>query len=1019
MMRSVRCVFVLLAMWETAAAHAQPLRFDRIGMEDGLPDNTVYDMLQDRRGFLWLASEGGLVRYDGYTFTTYRFDPSDPHTLSTNVLVSLYEDRDGMLWVGTNRGGINRFDPATGHVVRYPLPDPAAWVGQMEEDRNGGLWAIALRNTMRARLYHLRRDSTAFTRVGLPVDAAAPFLFARRGYVWTAPEPGRVHRLDLATGDGRTYAVPASEAAAPQLAEDQEGMIWICDGDALHRLDPKTGRTTSYTVPGLRALPIGWRRIIFLEDVLWLASNAGLIGVDLREGRIMQHQSVPNDPHSLTRDDIASIFADRSGIMWLGLLNAGICRVVPWRQQFHHYYHVPGRPGGLAGNHVVDVFEDAAGRLYVSTSAGGLQRLEEAAGVFETVPVGWERYTGGKVPQVRSMYEDRDGGRWYGTWGDGLFYAEPRTGRLRHYRFGPTTDDGAIRVLFEDRRGTFWVGTETGLLRYDRTRDRFEPFPTPDYGPSALAGAAVWAMTDDRKGRLWVATYGSGLFMIDTFAREVRRFRHDAADRRSLSSEDVSALLEDREGRLWVGTYGGGLNRWEPEAGAFTRYTSAEGFPDPYVHAVLEDGSGELWISTNGGLVRYTPVADTFRTYQAEDGLQSNWFVPGVALRRRDGTFVFGGINGFNWFDPARIDDSRYAPPVAVTSFSVRGRAVALDSLLVREGVVRIPWAQNEFAFELAALDFSAPDRNQYAHRLDGYDDTWRYTGVRRYGSYANLAPGRYVLRVKGAGSAGRWSEQEVAVPLYVVPPFWMTTWFRMLAGLAGFVLVAAAARYAATRKLRRQLQQLEVERRLQAERDRISRDLHDHVGAQLTYIIASLDLNTRQLAVMGASTQQQQLQGLRHHARMTMRQLRETIWALRQESVTVAGLAERLEAYAAQLTQDLGEPRLHMTDAVAVDVVLSPSQALNVFRIAQEALTNALKHAQAHNLYVQVRTEGVARLVVEVEDDGVGIGDVPQDETSGYGLANMRRRADELKGFLSIDARPGGGTRVLLVVPL
>ena len=344
----------------------------------------------------------------------------------------------------------------------------------------------------------------------------------------------------------------------------------------------------------------------------------------------------------------------------------------------------------------------------------------------------------------------------------------------------------------------------------------------------SLSSDNVYGLLEDSQGRLWVATEG-GLNLLVPATGGFVRYRHDPDDPTSLGSDDVMSVFESRGGRIWAATYGGGLNLLDISSGRFTRYTTRDGLPNDSVYGALEDDEGFLWLSTNNGLSRFDFAAKAFKNFDVSDGLQSNEFNSWAFHRGASGRMNFGGINGVNSFDPGQITDSRFVPPVALTSFKIFNRDVDLGTPVSEVGELRVDHGQKVLSFRFTALDFAAPNKNLYAHKLEGFDDDWVYTQNNRDVTYTNLDPGRYLLRVKGSNRDGVWNEAGLTLPLVVVPPVWMTWWFRLLALLA-LLLLASVAYALRTRAIRVR------NRRLKGINDRLGEQIRSAGGRRRSW---------------------------------------------------------------------------------------------------------------------------------------------------------------------------------------
>jgi len=439
---------------------------------------------------------------------------------------------------------------------------------------------------------------------------------------------------------------------------------------------------------------------------------------------------------------------------------------------------------------------------------------------------------------VRCVYEDRSHILWIGTHGGGLNRLDPETGRITRYLTDPndseSINNNALRTIFEDRDGMLWIGTYgSGLDCLDRETGVFSHYTSALQDPASLSNDIIRVIFEDEDETgelLWIGTEGGGLNRFDRSSGTFRCYRNIPADPTSLSEDHVFSIHETSDGMLWIGTFAGGLNRFDRRNEVFTSYTTKNGLPSNAVYGILEDDQGNLWLSTNNGLSRFNPRTESFTNYDARDGLQSNEFNGGAYYRSRSGEMFFGGINGLNAFFPEQITDNPHTPPVVITDFQMFNKSVMVgaeinNSVILTRPItdtasLRLSYQENFFSFEFAGLHYVAPEQNQYAYMMAGFDKEWNYVGNRRFATYTNLPPGDYTFKVKAANSDAVWNEEGVSLQIAVTPPFWQTGWFR-LAVLALLVTIIVTVHHLRTKAIRfrnlRLRQELRVRKKAEA----------------------------------------------------------------------------------------------------------------------------------------------------------------------------------------------------------
>ena len=790
-----------------------PLRFRHLTIEDGLAQNAVYGLLQDRAGFVWVGTKDGLNRYDGAAFVAFRHDPLDPATLSSNYVAALLESRSGALWVGTHDGGLNRLDPATGAAVRFAQSPRRRYSG-LAEDAQGDLWmAVDGEGVYRLPAAATAAADAAFEALrhdpadpgSLPSNLVTSVLAAADGTLWVGTANGLYRRGTDGRGTRFGPAEGLLDPWASALAETPDGTLWVGSPFGLSRRDARTGRFTGVRYPRQRRGAVWAPSQEILDDGgrLWLATSDGLAHFDPATGTYAWARHDADEPESLSSNGLTRLLRDRSGVLWVGSNGFGLSLHDPKAARFTTFRYRPPASSRQSGFSVRALHEDAAGGLWIGAD---VLYHRDAAGTlrsFEAYPARADAFGNTSVFAITG---DRAGALWFAT-STGLFRHDPATGQTRRYAHDASRPDGLpdhmVLDVFEDRRGALWAVTRHHLARLDDpATGRFTSLRHTAEVRGDEYGPFYPSLYEDAAGHFWMGAR-VGLLRLDPRTGARRLYRTDPDDPTSLSDDHVRAILPDPrtpERVLWIATAGGGLNRLDVAAGTFANVTTRDGLPNDVVYSVLPDRAGRLWLSTNRGLARYDPRSGAVQTYDVHDGLQSNEFNSGAWHQTPDGRIVVGGLYGVTSFDPETFADNLHAPPVVLTGLSVGGRPVdvgdrtgLLRRALWATDTLRLSHRESMVTFAFAALDFSAPTRNRHAYRLDGFDDDWIQAGTGRTATYTNLPPGRYAFRVRGTNNDGRWSEHEAALAVAVAPPPWRSAWAYLLyAALAVGALGAA-----------------------------------------------------------------------------------------------------------------------------------------------------------------------------------------------------------------------------------
>lgn len=969
------------------------LSFVRLGVEDGLSHNTSNALLQDRRGFLWIATNDGLDRYDGYGFEHFRVDLS---TGRSNVLRKLCEDSRGQLWVGS-RNGLLRFDRATESFVGVDLgaPDSVAAgseVRAIEEDARGRLWVAAgadvfLRQSGEDRFRRLAVVSDSERTPGEVVLGLVPF----EGGAWvlSGDYALRMKALTRVGADGSVERFEHSEprATGRGLLLDPEGELWLSAARWGSMLPPITddfpaGIPASVAVEVIRRAP---------DDSIWMGTTRGLYHLPAGGSGELEHISLGE---SFQERYVLDLLFDRTGSLWVATL-AGVLRHDAGRIPFEHLGYEPGEVGSLSGRAVSTVAGDGD-VLWVGTFGGGLTRVDRLDGSTK-----WYRHDPGDPfslcdDVVWASHLDEAGRLWLGT-APGVCLFDPATGRFHLLSDPlPVGSPADVRRIVAGAGGKVWVGLSTrGLYEVDPQTFRWRLL--------AREGANLLALERGREGVTWVGYSTGVLLRLDAQGRTTDRYELTTPDGRRMASLWIYDIHADAEGSLWLAT-DSGLMRFWPRERRLELAIAADQLPGSVCFSVEPDVRGSLWIGTNRGLARLEPKESgprQVRVFGPADPVGNVEFNRAAAYRGVGGEMLFGGMNGLTIVHPERIESGRVPPPVALTRISILGRdgeralpAWGLGEVTLRSGDLAL-------SVQFAALDYVSPSHVRYAFELEGLDPDWVDSGSRRFARYTSIPPGRYRFRVAASDPYAGWRRESAPLEVEVLPPFWETAWFRFLlvASVAGLLYLGYRLR---VRRL------LELERM----RLRIATDLHDELGGELSSIALSASIARRQDYLR--EPERQRLEEIEATSQTVAGGLRDIVWYINPEHDTLVAVVRRMREAAAQILGDLEWSfEGHGTESVEAMTMVARR---DLFLIFKEALTNVVRHAGATRVTIRLRC-GVEGLLLEIEDDGCGFDSGAV--RAGSGLSSIERRAERLEGVLEIATMAGAGTTIRLRVPL
>lgn len=804
--------FVLLCLvtFPASAAAVRPSPdvvpvFRHIAVNNGLAQSTVTAIAQDPIGYMWFATEAGLQRYDGYSFVDYRHDPTDPHSLSGGTISSLVFSDEDTLWAG-GTNGLDRLAPGSvrfthfRHQPNVPYSLSSNTVTALLIDHSDRLWVATA-----AGLDRLEANGH-FAHYRLPGGHDAPrkvtALFQDRdGRIWVGAVDGLFY-YDPQTDALRRFTVPAASRAHHALTNAQieaiyqsdNDRLWIATRQGLVVREPSDGTLHffDHEAGNPHSLPVDWVSGV-IEDAtgrIWVATYGG--GLSRFDGYTLgfttfRHNSL--NPNGLSSNYLFNIVRDDNGLVWLGTDGAGVDFYDSRTRAFGHFRHEPGNPNSLPDNFIWAVYEDARHNLWVA-SDDGLTRIDPTRTHYRHYKLPPEPGFDGRNPSVKVLYADHENRLWLGT-GHGLYSYTPPGGTFRYYGLDSRsrTDwlGASVNFVFEDSESRFWVGTDDGLVRLDPDTGKvLRRYMPEDGSPDSLPSPGVWTFCQAGDNSLWVGTT-HGLLRFDPSRGTFTPPTDNDGNLDVLSASDILDCRMASDGSLWVGTTSG-LAHFVPDVGTLHRYTVASGLLSAMIYSVLPDSVGDIWVGTSRGLARINPKRHSVRNYDVENALPSEEFNEGAAFSGSDKTLYFGSISGLAVVHLNALDTPPSPAPVVITGLRVMGSSEMRHTLKGLHQTLRLPFDRNSLSVQVAVLDFALPERNRFRYRLEGFDRHWHALGDGHTITYTNLPPGRYSLRVMGAGGDGTWSQHAVRFDIRILQPPWRTWWAYLLYAFAGLV---------------------------------------------------------------------------------------------------------------------------------------------------------------------------------------------------------------------------------------
>ncbi|MDQ6764435.1 MAG: response regulator [Bacteroidota bacterium] len=813
MKRSSFLLFLFVLLAASGFAQNKNLQFDHLQTADGLSQSNVTCILQDSRGFMWFGTRDGLNKYDGYNFTVFRNDPKDKNSISNNYIVDIAESKNGDLWIATRGGGLNRYDRQKTTFISYrhniknsnTISDD--FLTAVTEDENENLWigtesaGADFFDKKKGTFFHYKFNNKE--PKSLSNDIVNCIYRDKQKNIWIGTREGG---FNLFNAESRTFtrfqhndsdSNSLSFNYVYQIFEDSRNQLWIVtNGGGADLFDRKTKHFQHYKNDPRNANSLSYNKVHTINEDsghnIWFGTeNGGLSILNPSTGKFTNYKFDEIDKTSLNNNSIYSICKDAKGNMWLGTFAGGV-NFVNKDKQFDYYKHTSAK-SSLSNNNVLCIFEDSKKNVWIGTDGGGLNLFDPVTGAFTHYLHDENNKNSICGNYVLNIGEDSNHNIWIGTWGDGITVFNKEKNTYRHFINDPANPKSLSSNnawnIYQDKDNIMWVATYGGGLNRFNPKDNSFTRYKHEEKSNSLNTDNLYSIFDDGKGRLWIGTDGGGLEMLDKKTSLFTHYLHDEKNKNSLPGNIVGHIYQDAGGVLWIAT-SSGLSAFNATSNTFKNYSMQDGLPGNNVFGILGDNNHNLWISTNNGLSLFNPKKNTFKNYGVIDGLQGKEFKDQAFCKSSSGAFYFGGNDGFNVFYPKNIAVNSFDPPLVLTDFKLSNKSVpvATDSSasplqvnITETKSITLPYNSSVIEFEFASLNYTSDVKKQYAYMLEGLDKNWNESSDKRTASYTNLDPGRYTFKVKELNNAGEWSSNILSVDLIIIPPFWLTWWFKLL----------------------------------------------------------------------------------------------------------------------------------------------------------------------------------------------------------------------------------------------
>ena len=1047
-------------------AVGQSMNFSRLTINEGLSQNTIYSIFQDKTGFVWIGTEDGLNRFDGYEFKVYRHLPYDKNSIRSNQINNIYESQNGDLWIATSTG-LDFFDRKTENFKHIDLKQPVGispFITYVSGDRYGKIWlgthnglkkydpatgeVISFSDNIQVYPGKTRRTYSIFIGsddiVWAGVGSAIARINAKNNSILPA-----IRQIDNAKGWGGS--------TVRSIKKDAKNNVWIStESSGLFFYSPATGKTFNYNTSNSNILS-NTIRDVFVKNAneIWLGTRDGLSILSVGSGDFSNHIYDKYNAFSLNHNSVRCFMKDNAGSVWLGTFSGGINIVENTSEKFNTIREQLGSAYGLSHRVVSSITQTSPFDLWMGTEGGGLNYYNKRTGVFKSYLNG---SASAKNPKniVKALAVDKKNNLWVGSF-DGLSYFSVKTSTFKNYALPENVlinNNNLVYSLLADNNGV-WAGTDGGGLSYISDEGAHKSYTHAPEDKQSISSNNIRAIIPENDKVLWIGTE-NGLNRFDKNKGVFTAFKENDDNSVSISSNSILSLLIDSKKRLWVGTKGGGLNILY-RGTHFSTIDSRMGLSNDVIHGILEDKFGKVWVSTNKGLSRITILDDTLpfslddlniENFTISDGLQSNQFSP-AAWKTFDDQLFFGGIDGVSYFKPESIASNNFKPKVVITDIMVRNASVSFKSPqspltkpIEQTRHITLRYDEAFITLKFAALNFISSEKNQYAYKLSGLrsDDEWHYVGNQRNATYTNLAAGNYVFRVKAANNDGLWSEKETVINIKVLPPMWKTWWAYTLYALAICFLLYLFYYYSvktARLKSELELEHLTREKDLELTQRKMSffTNISHEIKTPLTLILAPID----KLLGMneGNNKIQNQLMLMQRNGERLKRLINQLLDFRKFEtgSMKLQAAEGNIVRFVKEVTMAFESYAQHRKIELKITVEANSIRAWfdrdKFEKIMYNILSNALKFTpEEGRVIIRVGTEGSddtkRKVVIDVEDNGPGISaqHLPKifdqfnhfDESgtnysgTGIGLSFSKGLMELHHGSISVESVPAGG---------
>ena len=1063
-------IIVFFLYFSHTNLYSQSYTFRSLTTEDGLSNNKVNTVLQDKSGFIWFGTNDGLSRYDGYGFKIFRNNPNDSTTISDNCITALFEDSRGLIWVGTKLGIIDKYDCKSEkftHLKLYPNVIDNN-VKTIYEDSKRNIWI----GTHLAGLYKITMDNKNEPKVNNLKDITNNL---SHKYVTSVIEDVNGNIL-VGTYSGLNIFNPEKPQEGVKnfyyLKDDPnsltDNIIWALSKSSLDSNLIYIGTYKGLTIYNSKKLTFKRIQIDTIknvqygascgyvideiengEKILWVNSYGGLSRVLINKKKSVKFIHNAINPTSLINNQINKIIKDRTGVLWIVTEN-GVSYITSKSTSFNAYEKGYNSFLSLKTKNITALSKITDDKIWIGTDEG-LYILKNI-----TTNPSVEKFTKCYSCPVWSIAQTMKNELWIGTYGKGLKKVEAIKNKIVKWNFNKEKFPGQSiffnSSLLEDSKKNIWIGYwGIGIARLNTKTGQYKFWLNDKNETNSISSNSVWSIKEDRLGRIWVGTLGGGLNLFQDKNGGV--FSRFLSSNSGISSNKIYSIIEAKYYKdydtsniiLWLGT-DRGLDKFVIQNSndiynikvSVETFLTENGLIDNTIKSIVEDNNGNLWLGTDLGISFFDTKKKGFLNFSKEDGINGTVMNKEAVLKLNDGLILFGSTKGLNILDPKKIKLSSYKPNLVITDFQIFNKSIkignnsALKNSIIETKKIELKYNQNVFSFEFAALDYNSPQNIQYAYMMERFDKDWIQSGKRRYVTYTNLNPGKYIFKIKSTNADGIWNDKIKSIAIIIKPPWWKTWWAYFIYSTIFIYGIFLFRKYEETKRNKKEesrikniiekekLKQtllraeaaeyktkiLESEKEIEKQqiRNRISADLHDEIGSSISSIILLSSLINKNQKLNDKV--KKYINEIHNASKLSAQAIRDIVWVINPTSDNVAHIFPKMVETANVMLGAI-EHKIE-TINFDTDIKLHPEVKRNIFLIYKEILTNIVKHSEADFVKIKI-TEENKFFKFFIEDNGVGFD--TNNRNVGVGLKNMNYRTKQINGNLEIISEKNIGT--------